>query len=122
MADETSDEQTDEKPKPARQRSRGPTPVNIRNFSVKCGRCEQYQVIVAFEPDEDCNRYTYECEWPPCDEDRSLSRTFVEVPIDLDEFANRDPNWRGGRIHAGAELDEDTDDASETPPGLPIVK
>ena len=104
-----------------RARRRGPTPVNIRNFSVKCGRCEQYQVIVAFErADDEHNRYTYECDWPPCDEDRSLSRTILEVPIDLDEFANRDPNWRGGRIHAGAE--PDPDEAAEPAPDAPTAE
>jgi hypothetical protein len=32
-----------------------------------------------------------------------VTRTLIEVHRDVDEFANRDPNWRGGRIHAGAE-------------------
>ncbi|MEM8932485.1 MAG: hypothetical protein AAGE94_14985 [Acidobacteriota bacterium] len=121
-------ESTDTPKKPSRRR--GPTPVNIRNFSVKCGRCDQYQVIVAFEPAEDGehNRYIYECDWPPCDEDREASRTVLEVPIDLDEFANRDPNWRGGKIHAGAEPDpeETTRDAAasdeEPSSRLPVLR
>jgi hypothetical protein len=87
---------------PARER-RGPTPVNIRNFSVRCGRCDQYQVIVGFKPlDEEWNLYTYECDSEPCVSDPSLTRTLIEVPIDLDEFANRDPNWRGGKKWGGA--------------------
>ena len=87
---------------PARER-RGPTPVNIRNFSVRCGRCDQYQVIVGFKPlDAEWNLYTYECDGEPCVSDPSLTRTLIEVPIDLDEFANRDPNWRGGKKWGGA--------------------
>jgi hypothetical protein len=79
-------------------------PINIRNLSVKCGRCGQYQVLAAFHPlDEEWNQYVYECEWPPCDADVEGSRTLLEVPAELDEFSNRDPGWRGGRIHAGAE-------------------
>lgn len=80
------------------------SPINIRNLSVKCGRCGQYQVLAAFrQVDEEWNQYVYECEWPPCDDDPAASRTLVEVPSDLDEFARRDPGWHGGRVHAGAE-------------------
>ena len=25
----------------------------------------------------------------------------LEVPAELDEFADRDPEWRGGAVHAG---------------------
>lgn len=82
---------------------RGPTPVNIRNFSVRCGRCDQYQVIVAFARlDEEWNLYTYECDSEPCVSEPSVTRTFIEVPVDLDEFANRNPNWRGGKKWGGA--------------------
>ena len=86
--------------------ARRPGTINIRNLSVKCGRCGQYQVLAAFEraAEEEWNVYIYECDWPPCDEDREGSRTLVEVPVDLDEFANRDPNWGGGKKHAGADL------------------
>ena len=80
------------------------SPINIRNLSVKCGRCGQYQVLASFHPlDEDWNQYVYECEWPPCDADVEGSRTLLEVPVDLDEFIRRDPSWHGGQIHAGAE-------------------
>jgi hypothetical protein len=83
---------------------RFPTPVNVRNFSVRCGRCGHYQVLAGYARlDDDWNVYTYECDQPPCIEDLAASRTLIEVPIDLDEFANRDPKWRGGRIHGGAE-------------------
>ncbi len=82
---------------------RGPTPVNIRNFSVRCGRCDQYQVIVAFARlDEEWNLYTYECDSEPCVSEPGVTRTFIEVPVDLDEFANRNPNWRGGKKWGGA--------------------
>lgn len=82
---------------------RGPTPVNIRNFSVRCGRCDQYQVIVGFKPlDEEWNLYTYECDGEPCASEPSLTRTYIEVPVDLDEFANRNPSWRGGKKWGGA--------------------
>jgi hypothetical protein len=84
-------------------RRRGPSPINIRNLSVRCGRCDQYQVLVGFKPlDAEWNLYTYECDGEPCSADPSQTRTLVEVPRDLDEFANRDPNWRGGKKWGGA--------------------
>jgi len=67
--------------------------VNIRDISIKCGRCGKYQTLVRFERRGDANVYTYECEGTVCDPD--LSRTLVEVPRELDEFARRDPTWRG---------------------------
>lgn len=82
-----------------------PTPVNIRNFSVKCGHCNTYQTLVHFEAQEEWNTYTYECEDTQCD--REVTRTLLEIPVDLDEFANRDPTWRGGKKHAGAEPEEE---------------
>lgn len=84
--------------------ARPPSMINVRNLSVKCGHCGEYQVLTSFAPiDEDWNLYTYECDWPPCNDDPSRSRTLLEVPSDLDEFARRDPGWRGGKKHAGAE-------------------
>ena len=75
--------------------------INIRNLSIKCGHCDTYQTLAGFRRDEGgWNVYTYECENDVCDAD--VTRTYLEVPADLDEFANRDPNWRGGKIHAGA--------------------
>lgn len=80
-----------------------PNTINIRNVSVRCGRCDQYQVLVGFKPlDAEWNLYTYECDGEPCNADPGMTRTFVEVPSDLDEFANRDPNWRGGKKWGGA--------------------
>lgn len=78
--------------------------INIRNLSIKCGRCHTYQTLCGFERGEEWNVYTYECESDQCPPEST--RTLLEVPADLDDFAHRDPGWRGGRIHAGAEPDE----------------
>jgi hypothetical protein len=75
--------------------------INIRNISVKCGHCNTYQTLSAFSRRDDWNVYTYECENGICDPD--ITRTFIEVPQDLDVFARRDPEWKGGKKHAGAE-------------------
>ena len=80
----------------------GHSTINIRNLSIKCGNCDTYQTLSHFHRrDADWNVYTYECENDVCDP--AVTRTYLEVPVELDEFANRDPDWRGGRIHAGAE-------------------
>ena len=80
--------------------------INIRNLSIKCGNCDTYQTLSAFRHDQrGWNVYTYECENDVCDP--AVTRTYLEVPVDLDEFANRDPNWRGGKIHAGADPHHD---------------
>jgi hypothetical protein len=79
----------------------GHSPINIRNLSIKCGRCHTYQTLAHFERRGDWNVYTYECDNGKCDP--GMTRTLVEVPAALDEFANRDPNWRGGRRHAGSD-------------------
>jgi hypothetical protein len=75
--------------------------VNIRNISIKCGQCGTYQTLCRYEQRDEWNVYTYECENDLCDPE--VTRTLVEVPAELDEFARRDPGWRGGRRHAGAE-------------------
>jgi hypothetical protein len=49
--------------------------VNIRNLSIRCGQCESYQTL----------------ENDVCDPE--VTRTLVEVPRELDEFARRDPHW-----------------------------
>jgi hypothetical protein len=74
--------------------------INIRNLSIKCGRCGSYQTLVHFRPGDGWNIYTYECENDVCPPEST--RTLVEVPVPLDEFANRDPGWHGGARHAGA--------------------
>jgi hypothetical protein len=74
-----------------------PSSINIRNLSIKCGHCETYQTLASFARRDDWNVYTYECENDVCDP--AVTRTLVEVPAELDEFANRDPSWRGGGRH-----------------------
>jgi len=73
------------------------TMINIRNISIKCGNCETYQTLAAFGQLDDRNVYTYECENEICD--AAVTRTLIEVPCELDEFAQRDPEWRGGGRH-----------------------
>ena len=77
------------------------SPINIRNLSIRCGACGTYQTLTAYEPREDgWNVYTYECENDVCDP--AVTRTYLELPADLDEFARRDDGWHGGKAHAGA--------------------
>ena len=78
----------------------GHATINIRNISIKCGHCDAYQTLSRFERRGEWNVYTYECENGRCDP--AMTRTLVEVPAALDEFANRDPNWHGGKRHAGS--------------------
>lgn len=74
--------------------------INIRQLSIRCGHCGTYQTLCHFRPGEDWNAYTYECENDRCDPE--VTRTLLEVPVELDAFARRDPEWGGGRRHAGA--------------------
>lgn len=69
--------------------------INIRNISIKCGNCEEYQTLCGFSRRDDWHIYVYECENQICDAE--VTRTLVEVPASLDAFARRDPQWRGGR-------------------------
>ena len=50
--------------------------INIRNLSIKCGRCDTYQTLCAYRPRDEWNVYVYECENDVCDPE--LSRTLVE--------------------------------------------
>lgn len=72
-------------------------PINIRNLSVKCGQCGTYQTLCSYRPEGELNVYTYECENEVCDP--AVTRTLIEVPRELDSFARRDPEWRGGGRH-----------------------
>ena len=74
--------------------------INIRDISVKCGNCGTYQTMAGFSRREEWNVYTFECENDTCAPE--VTRTHIEVPRELDEFANRDPNWRGGKKWGGA--------------------
>lgn len=71
--------------------------INIRDISIKCGHCGTYQTLSAFARREEWNVYTFECESDGCDP--KVTRTLVEVPRELDAFARRDPEWRGGGKH-----------------------
>jgi hypothetical protein len=77
--------------------------INIRNLSVKCGKCQTYQTLCGFQPAVDRNVYTYECENDSCAPDST--RTLIAIPRELDEFARRDPGWRGGRPGHGDVVD-----------------
>lgn len=68
------------------------TPVNLRNLSIKCGFCSEYQTLCEYSSRAGWNIYVFECENGICDPQRS--RTLVEVPQELDEFSERDPTWR----------------------------
>ena len=68
--------------------------INIRDLSIKCGNCETYQTLVGFARRGEWDVYTFECENQRCDP--AVTRTLVEVPHELDEFALRDPSWKGG--------------------------
>jgi hypothetical protein len=71
--------------------------IDIRNISVKCGYCNTYQTLASFARKEEWNVYTYECENEICDP--AVTRTLIEVPREIDVFARRDPEWRGGGKH-----------------------
>jgi hypothetical protein len=75
--------------------------IDLRQFSIKCGNCNTYQTLSGFARRDEWNVYTYECENDQCDP--NVTRTYLEIPRELDAFARRDPDWRGGRIHGGAE-------------------
>jgi len=78
--------------------------INIREISVKCGRCDTYQTLIGFSRREGWNIYTYECENDRCDP--GATRTLIEIPKQLDEFAQRDADWERER-KAGTEPDGD---------------
>ncbi len=71
--------------------------INVRNLSIKCGNCNTYQTLAHFHRAGEWNVYTYVCENTSCDPE--VTKTYVEVPRELDEFARRDPEWRGGGKH-----------------------
>jgi len=71
--------------------------MNIRDISIKCGNCDSYQTLAGFARREDWNVYTFECDNGRCDP--AVTRTLVEVPRQIDDFARRDPEWRGGGKH-----------------------
>jgi hypothetical protein len=71
-----------------------PESIDLRNLSIKCGKCETYQTLCGFSARDEWHVYTYECENGICDP--AVTRTLLEIPAELDVFARRDPDWRGG--------------------------
>lgn len=67
--------------------------INIRDLSIKCGRCHTYQTLVGFEQGDGFNSYTYECDNETCLPDGT--RTIVEVPEVLDLFYQAHPSCGG---------------------------
>jgi hypothetical protein len=68
--------------------------INIRDISVRCGNCLNYQTLTAYATRDGWNAYTYECDAESCDPERT--RTIVEVPVAIDEFAQSHPDCGGG--------------------------
>ena len=68
--------------------------INIRDLSFRCGRCLNFMTLTEYVPREGWNVYTFECDAGSCDP--ATARTVVEVPIELDEFAQRHPACGGG--------------------------
>jgi hypothetical protein len=75
-------EQTMEQTEPANM-------INIRDLTIRCGRCQSCQSLVKFAPADGFNIYTYECENDQCPP--AETRTLLEVPVVLDQFAQRHP-------------------------------
>ena len=88
-------------PEPRAADQPAPEMINIRNLSIKCGSCGTYQTLTGFTRRDEWNVYTYDCENDVCDP--AVTRTLLEVPAELDQFARRDPEWRDGKRHGGAE-------------------
>ncbi len=73
--------------------------INIRDLSIRCGSCMNYQVLAAYHPRDEWNVYVYECDSDSCDPERT--RTLVEVPRAMDEFAQRHPDCGSGGSGCG---------------------
>ena len=68
--------------------------INVRDLSVRCGRCLNFMTLSGYEPRAGWNAYTFECDAGSCDP--STSRTVIEVPAEIDEFARKHPDCAGG--------------------------
>lgn len=68
--------------------------LDIRDLSVRCGRCMNYQTLSAYSRRDGWNVYTYACDEGTCDPE--ATRTLVEVPQAVDLFAQRHPDCGGG--------------------------
>ena len=81
--------------------------INIRDLSIRCGRCGTYQTLSAWEPGDGFNAYAYECEDTGCDP--AASRTILEVPTVLDLFHEAHPESScGGACGTPKEPTEDS--------------
>jgi hypothetical protein len=65
--------------------------INIRDISIRCGRCNGYQTLTEFQRRNDWHVYTYQCENDICEPDQT--RTLVEVPQSIDLFYRRHPDY-----------------------------
>jgi hypothetical protein len=68
--------------------------INIRDLSLRCGRCLNFMTLTEYAPREGWNTYTFQCDGGSCDP--VASRAVVEVPAELDEFAQKHPACGGG--------------------------
>lgn len=68
--------------------------LDIRDLSVRCGKCMNYQTLSAYSRREDWNVYTYTCDAESCDPE--ATQTLLEVPAAIDLFAQRHPDCGGG--------------------------
>lgn len=68
--------------------------IQIRDLSIRCGNCMNYQTLSGYSRRDAWNVYTYECEAGTCDAEKT--RTLLEVPVALDVFAQRHPDCGGG--------------------------
>ena len=63
--------------------------INIRDISIRCGSCMNYQTLTAYSKRDAWNIYTYECD-AHCE--AAKGPTIVEVPAEIDEFAQTHPD------------------------------
>ena len=68
--------------------------INIRDLSLRCGRCMNFMTLAEYAPRDGWNAYTYVCDAGTCSGE--ASRAVVEVPAALDEFAQKHPECGGG--------------------------
>jgi len=68
--------------------------INLRDLSVRCGRCSNYMTLSGYETRAGWNAYTFECDGGGCEP--AASRTVIEIPTEIDEFARKHPDCGGG--------------------------
>ena len=67
--------------------------IQIRDLSIRCGQCMNFMTLSEYDAREGWNAYTFICE-SGCDP--AVARMVVEVPADLDLFAQKHPECGGG--------------------------